>query len=259
MKIILTIFAFLVVLCSVSLAALPNELVLYMPFDSNTISGKTVKDMSKYGNNGTMLGEPKIGKGRIGDALDFNGTADGVEILTSESLAKTATQMSLTAWVNPRIDSQIEVITKWDGSVNGVIHFELSAGGGIRFCMRSGTAAADAIMIDLKTPGGKFTTNKWTHMAETYDGKTARIYVDGVEVLNGACTGVMRDNEDMKWWIGCLYGTQGRWFGGLIDEVSIWSKALTPEEIKKSMDGTLINAAVDKTGKLATKWGDIKQ
>jgi len=87
----------LVVLCSISLAALPNELVLYMPFDGNTISGKTVKDMSKYGNNGTIVGAPKVAAGHIGDALDFNGTSDTVEIVTSDSLAKTASQMSLSA------------------------------------------------------------------------------------------------------------------------------------------------------------------
>ncbi len=129
MRIVLASFAFLVVLCSVSLAAMPDELVLYMPFDSNTIAGKTVRDMSKYGNNGTIIGAPKTATGYKLDALDFNGTADSVEIVTSASLAKTATQMSLSAWVYPRTDAQVEVITKWDGTLNGIIHFELQAGG----------------------------------------------------------------------------------------------------------------------------------
>jgi len=249
----------LVVLCSISLAALPNELVLYMPFDGNTISGKTVKDMSKYGNNGTIVGAPKVAAGHIGDALDFNGTSDTVEIVTSDSLAKTASQMSLSAWVYPRADAQIEVITKWDGALNGVIHFELLAGGIIRFTMRRADAAADAVMIDLRTPGGKFPINKWSHIAEVYDGKTARIYVNGTEVLNGACTGVMRESKDMKWWIGSLYGSQGRWFNGLIDEVYIWSKALTADEVKKSAEDTLIAAPVEKSGKIATAWGIMKQ
>jgi len=258
MKTILISFTFLVILCSVSLAAMPNDLILYMPFEGNTIVGKTVKDLSKYGNDGTMVGNPKVGKGNKGEALDFNGSSDGVEMQPSESFSKTINAMSLTAWINPRVDGQIEIITKWDGLLNGVIHFELLAGGIIRFCMRSGNNAADAIMIDLRTPGGKFPLNKWAHIAEIYDGKTARVYVDGVEVMNSACSGTMRDNKEMKWWIGCLYGTQGRWFGGLIDEVSIWSRALTPDEVKKSMDGTLISASVEKAGKLATTWGGIK-
>lgn len=259
MKFMLISLTFLAILCSVSLGAMPNELILYMSFDNNTIDGKTVKDLSKYGNNGTMLGAPKFDKGHQGDAILFNGASDGVEMEPSESFSKTINQMSLAAWVKPSIDAQIEVITKWDGLLNGVIHFELQAGGIIRFCMRSGNNAADAIMTDSKTPGGAFSTNEWSHIAEVYDGKAAKIYVNGEEVLNVACSGTMRDNENMKWWIGCLYGTQGRWFGGLIDEVSIWSKALTPDEVKKSMDGTLINASVEKAGKIATTWGYLRQ
>lgn len=260
---ITVVFVFLALICSVSFAAAPDELVLYMSFDKNTVNAdKTVIDLSKYGNNGIMLGAPKVAAGHKGEALDFNGASDGVEIKTSDSLAKTAKQISMEAWIFPRLDAQIEIITKWDGVANGIIHFEIQAGGIIRYCMRRvdpANAAADIVMVDLKTPGGKFKLNEWTHIAETYDGKTARIYVNGAEVLNGACAGEMRDNKDTKWWIGCLYGTQGRWFGGLIDEVRIWSKVLTPDEVKKAMDGTLVsNIAVEKENKLPTVWGQLK-
>ncbi|MDQ1327056.1 MAG: hypothetical protein QG641_336, partial [Candidatus Poribacteria bacterium] len=76
----------------------PDDLVLYMSFDGNTITNKAVNDLSKYGNNGVMLGDPKVAGGHKGDALDFNGASDGVETVTSESLAKTAKQISLEAW-----------------------------------------------------------------------------------------------------------------------------------------------------------------
>jgi len=254
------IFMFLALLCSASFAAMPDDLVLYMPFDSSTIAGKVVKDTSKYGNNGTIVGAPKVVAGHKGDALDFNGVSDGVEIITSESLAKTAKQITLEAWIFPRGNAQIEIVTKWDGVNNGIIHFEIQAGGIIRYCMRRVDGALDAVMIDLSTPGGSFSLKEWTHIAETYDGKTARIYVNGSEVLNGACAGDMRDNADVKYWIGCLYTTQGRWFDGLIDEVRIWSRSLTPDEVKKAMDGTLVlSAAIEKENKLATTWGYVKK
>jgi len=44
----------------------------------------------------------------------------------------------------------------------------------------------------------------------------------------------------------------------MIDEVCIWSRALTPAELKKSMDGTLISLSIEKAGKLAAAWGYIK-
>ena len=68
----------------------------------------------------------------------------------------------------------------------------------------------------------------------------------------------MRDNANVKLWIGSMYATD-RWFDGMIDEVCIWSKALTPDELKKSIQGTLISAAVTTSGKLAVAWGNIKQ
>lgn len=247
-------FLLLTQLFSISFAGMPSDLVLYMSFDKNTIAGDQVKDLSNNGNKGLIKGSPKVVAGHSGEALDFNGSSDTVEIVTSESLAKTAKQITMEAWVFTRKDGTQDVISKWDGVMNGIIHFEFQAGGVIRYCMRDKN---DATIVNLLTPAGKLPMQQWAHIAETYDGKTARIYVNGNEVLNGAGAGDMRDNNNIKYWIGSMYATD-RWFGGLIDEVRIWSKALTQEEIKKSIDGILLGAGVNKNNKLTTTWGAIK-
>ena len=54
-----------------------------------------------------------------------------------------------------------------------------------------------------------------------------------------------------------MYSTD-RYFNGFIDEVCIWNRALTPDEIQQSIDGTLISAAVTGKDKLAATWGQIK-
>ncbi len=256
---VLVFSVFMFLLCSFAFAVTSDDLVLYMSFDSKTISGNTVKDLSKYGNNGTIKGAPKVVAGKNGDALDFNGSSDCVEIPTSPSLAKTADQITLSAWVFSRKDAQVDIISKWDGNLNGMIHFELQAGGVIRFCIRKAVDAADATIVDLKAAAGSLSLNKWTYVTQTYDGTTARIYVDGVEVLNGAGAGNIRDTKDVKYWIGSMYATD-RWFGGLLDDVQIWSKALTVDEIKASMDGKLLTvSAINKEDKLATTWGSLKK
>ncbi len=255
MQIFFISFILLIQLTSISFSAMPNELVLYMSFDKNTISGNEVKDISSYGNKGLIKGSPKVVAGYRGEALDFNGSSDTVEIVTSENLAKTAKQITMEAWVFTRKDGTQEVISKWDNVMNGIIHFEFQAGGVIRYCMRDKN---DATIVNLLTPAGKLPMQEWAHVAETYDGKTARIYVNGNEVLNGAGAGDMRDNNDVKYWIGSIYATD-RWFDGLIDEVRIWSKALTQEEVKKSIDGTLIGASVEKNNKLINTWGMLKE
>jgi hypothetical protein len=256
-------FMFLTLICSVSFAAMPNDLVLYMTLDSSTITGTTVKDLSNYGNNGVIKGAPKVVAGHKGEAMSFNGvvaTPDSIEIPTSASLAKTATQITLEAWLNPSKDALMEVISKWDSTLSGMAHCEIQAGGILRFCIRRAEAATEAVIADAKTAAGVITPNKWTHVAETYDGKTARVYVNGVEVLNLAGTGNIRDNAATKYWIGSLYTTD-RYFAGLIDDVRIWSRALTADEVKKAMDGSILAvvSSVDKESKLATAWGQIKK
>jgi hypothetical protein len=108
-----------------SFAAVPKGLVLYLTFDKDTISGKEVKDVSPNGNNGAIIGGPKVVDGHRGQALDFNGSSDSVVIETSDSLAKTESAITMEAWIFPRsFGTDREVISKWDNTMNGIIHFE---------------------------------------------------------------------------------------------------------------------------------------
>jgi len=213
---------------------LPPELVLYMPFESDTITGREVKDITSYGNNGIIINDPKIVKGYRGDALDF--TNDSIEVGISESLSRTVSEITMEVWAFARTRSMNDIISRWDYDRDGIIHLEVRAGGQIRFCMRNDDNLA---FIDLTT-ATSFPAGEWVHIAATYDGETARIYLNGVQVANRGSIGIMRDNDAVRLWIGSMHGAD-RWFDGMIDEVCIWSKALNPEEIRKSMDGTLIS------------------
>jgi len=239
----------------ISFADISKDLVLYLTFDKDAISGEDVKDLSQNGNNGTILGGPQVVDGYIGKALDFNGATDSVVVETSDSLAKTASAITMEAWIFPRaFGADREIISKWDNVMNGIIHFEGKAGGNMRFCMRD---KGDATIVNFNT-GEALSTETWAHVAETYDGKTAKVFFDGAEVFKQNCAGDMRENADVKWWIGSMYA-QGRYFDGLIDEVRIWTRALSEKEIKENMDkGVTELLAVNKAGKLATVWGQVK-
>ena len=67
--------------------------------------------------------------------------------------------------------------------------------------------------------------NAWTHLAATYDGATLRLYVNGTQVGSKpqtgsipASTGPLRIGGNSIW---------SEWFRGLIDEVRVYSRALT--------------------------------
>ena len=79
--------------------------------------------------------------------------------------------------------------------------------------------------------------NTWSHLAATYDGAILRLYVNGAQVSSQARTGpivtssgALRIGGDTVW---------GEYFRGVIDEVRVYSRALTPAEIQTDMKTAL--------------------
>jgi hypothetical protein len=73
----------------------------------------------------------------------------------------------------------------------------------------------------------------WTHLAVTYDGTTLRLYVNGAEARALAVSGPMTVSTGMLKLGG--NGIWSEWFAGLIDDVRIYSRALTPAELQGDM------------------------
>ena len=80
-------------------AELPlDDLALYMSFDD--IQGNKVMDGSEHGNDGTIMKASLAkGKGKYGDAMEFEGGDNHVLIKNSDSLS-IADEVTISAWVN---------------------------------------------------------------------------------------------------------------------------------------------------------------
>ncbi|GJM36135.1 MAG: hypothetical protein DHS20C18_51360 [Saprospiraceae bacterium] len=79
----------------------------------------------------------------------------------------------------------------------------------------------------------------WQHFAWVYDGSTVKMYINGV--LNGSTPATGQITETgIPFTIGrSILGSLNFYFGGRADEVSVWTKALTPEEITDMMENEL--------------------
>ena len=77
------------------------------------------------------------------------------------------------------------------------------------------------------------TTQTWEHVAVTYDGATARFYVDGQQVATRAFTGNVGDSN--TWRIGAYGAGPTGFFDGLVDEVRIYDRALAAAEIQEDL------------------------
>lgn len=96
---------------------------------------------------------------------------------------------------------------------------------------------------------------QWYYLVVTQDQDKAIMYIDGEKDGEADTGGAARmDFSAVGMSIGANSGNNN-FFNGSIDEVKMWSVALTADEVKSGMDQTL---AVDSQDKLTTTWGKIK-
>jgi hypothetical protein len=76
----------------------------------------------------------------------------------------------------------------------------------------------------------KLSLGRWVHLAGTYDGQTMRIYVDGVQSGSADRGGdVAPSGRDL--FLGSFSIDHDAHFTGILDEVRLYDRALTPSEI----------------------------
>jgi len=216
-------------------------------------SGDVAADSSGNGNAGTLTNGPVWEDGKLDGGMFFDGSDDIVLVDMTVDYDE-ITVMALfnlgAGNVRPRFvgNSHTDVTKKgfqlMYNTAGSGSWFDIGTGGGRAAASFAFTAAQDT----------------WYHYAGTYDGSDVKAYIDGVEMASGALSGAIADSgEDVH--IGMRPG--GDRLKGILDEVAIFNKALTQDEIKdimaKGLSEALGMAAVSPSGKLAATWGQIKK
>jgi hypothetical protein len=205
------------------LTGVPPGLVGAWSFNEG--SGFVAGDGSGSGNTGTIEGATWTTSGKFGQALSFDGQNDWVVIADADSLDLT-TGMTLEAWVFPIVplSSWISVIDK------DIDRYYLMAS-----APPNGTPSIGGTWVsgnhNLTAPS-PVPLNAWTHLACTFNGTTAKLFVNGTEVASRPETTPITTSDEPAHIGGNFYG---EWFPGRIDEVRIYNRALTEEEIQTDM------------------------
>jgi len=208
----------------------PNNsgLVGYWNFDVEA-GGDTVYDLSGQGNNGTMTNmDPETDwvDGKIGSsALDFDGVDDRI---TTGTVMPIASGGSYSGWFNSADVSSTEVIMDTTDSGNRMTVQVRS--NEVRGAIYNGTAIAAA--------SGEITgrSNQWIHFTYTWDGGTVgKMYIDGVLQAGTSAPNHFGGQDDTV--IGNTTNILDTdWFTGKIDDVRIYNRALSAEEITRLYD-----------------------
>jgi hypothetical protein len=188
-----------------------SNLVGLWHFDGNA------DDSSVNGNDGTVNGGWVDGK--FGKALSFNGVDEYVSIPDSASLDLSG-EITVEAWIKVDVHKNHNaiVIKGEDGAENYEL---LLTSSGLLY---STIKFMDGSRYYPSVPSA-ITDTEWHHVAMTYKPGEWRIYVDGIQMAE--ITNVSKTPAEQ--YLGSF--REERFFNGTIDEVRIWSTALTADQL----------------------------
>jgi len=164
------------------------------------------------------------------NALSFDGIDDYASAASASLLISNAPGISMTAWVYPTNPSPS--FPNFDGIVGFrndldadfyLLHYTPNS---VEARMRNSSGQPFTLVSPV------ITLNTWNHLALTYDGAYLRMYKNGVISDSTPANGSI-SNTSVDFLIGNLqFQITNFQLSGRVDEVSLWSRALSPEELK---------------------------
>ena len=229
-----------------------ETMVLALSFDEG--SGKTAKDSSSYGNDGSVDGAEWTVNGQYNGALEFDGEGGDVVVVSDSPELLLLEGGTLMAWAYILTEAghldwnRIIIKAPDNGGTSAGYDFLFDRAGGysIRFCV---VACSSHFPME---------TDSWHHVAVTFNGEIITIYADGENVSEIPQPGLTIDSTGSDVHIG-NGAAFDRPLHGFLDEVRIFNRALEEDEIKLHMEqSTKDMISVEPRLKLATTWADIK-
>jgi hypothetical protein len=220
-----------------------NDLIGYWRLD-DAPGSTTARDWSGWGNDGTLVDlSPStdwVAGGPEGGALSPQGKGY-VNVPASASIDSITTQVTVAAWIflEGTIATYATAISRQIGTGYDQ-HYHLSVNAQQQAILFITTPMAGQVVV-----GSPMTVPQqtWVHLAGTYDGSRARLYVDGAEVGSLPVTGRFAADTNPVILSGNANppgGTVSEFVPGRLDEVLLYRRALAADEIARLEGGALL-------------------
>jgi hypothetical protein len=181
----------------------------------------------------------------IGSAfsLRFDGTNDVVSIpdafnytVDGQPSTNPLSQLTIEAWIKPGAVGGGSRQTIWDDYGNPGVFLGLR-GDLVQFTISTSSDPG----VGVTTYAGKISAGVWQHVAAVYDGKQAKIYVDGQDTeVSTPASGTIQDNSYVNAarasiTIGAENSSLGSDYSGSIDDLRVIPAALTRDQLARGM------------------------
>jgi hypothetical protein len=209
----------------------PGSGNLRLSYSFQGASGTVASDGSGNGNSATLTnGAAWTTAGKYGNAVSFDGVDDYLSAPdnTSLDLGNTGT---IEAWVKINaLNRWHSVMAKGNANSNPAHNYALEVTSGNRWMCILGNGASSVILQStVSAAAGQF-----THVACVWNGTAVQLYINGVLNASAAQSLIPAANTSPLY-IGQFGGNTDR-LNGVIDEVRMYDKALTPSEIQSDMN-----------------------
>ena len=211
---------------------LAGKLIAWYSFDD--ISGNTVSDSSGNKIDGTFIGDALVVDDPVrGKVLELDGDGDWVDC-GNDSLFNIAEEITISGWIKV-----IKYTRLWETVISKGTSWTLQRDGftnTLKF--DCGVNVSGDFGVSSGVPGRKNVNDgRWHHITGVYDGLTTTLYVDGRPDVSAGTSGRIESNSSNVW-IGSNAERSERTWNGRIDDVRIYSYALTAAEVKGLYEGS---------------------
>lgn len=208
--------------------------------DTTGIHNGTYQNSVTLGSNGAILSDTD-------KAANFGGGAnDRVQV---SPFGISGTGLTILAWFKADTFGNDHLVSKANGTATANFYWALGINGSSRMIA---WVKIGGTTRQLSCPVSTMATNKWYFAAVTYNGNTIRVFRNGVQVGTASYAGTVTTDSSVAVALGNLpAGVGDRAFDGVLDEVAIFNKALTPAEIYElytlAGDGLIANWKLRET------------
>lgn len=210
---------------------------LYCPLDD--ASGTSARDVCGRGPTGTLTGTQAWASGKVGGAFDFDET-QFFSFGTGQVLNLT-TRGTIAAWINPDDlggSSAGRIFERDNASTAGyAFHCVSSTGNKLALTNRAQSQTVAST--------GTLTFGSWQHVAVTWNATAVTFYKNGVAAGTATMSGSIVGGDGIQATAG-NDPTAANGFDGEIDELGVWNRDLTLNEIAWIYNGG--------SGRVYTRW-----